>query len=132
MGLVIAIDIFAILGFINNAKIIDTELHGYITFFGALFLLSFLCIAITLKRDNIFKQHSDFKKQTGVILEHKVKFYNRRKPAMYTIKLGTYINSQEPIVIQMYIPSDIFNYVLKGEPWWIITYKGAPVIVIRG
>ena len=59
MGVIFAIDIFAILGVIYNAKNNDTELLGYIIFFGALFLLSFLCIAITMRRDRIFKQNSN-------------------------------------------------------------------------
>lgn len=135
MGVIFAIDIFAILGVIYNAKNNDTELLGYIIFFGALFLLSFLCIAITMRRDRIFKQNSNFKKQTGIILEYKVTFYRPHAntgPAMYAVKLGTYINSGEPVVIQMDIPDVVFNYILKGEPWWIITYKDTPVTVIRG
>ncbi|MCM1172606.1 MAG: hypothetical protein NC393_10855 [Clostridium sp.] len=135
MGMVFAIDIFAILGVIYNAKNNDTKLLGYIIFFGVLFLLSFLCIAITMKRDCIFKQNSNFKKQTGIILEYKVKFYRPHAntgPALYTVKLGTYINSQEPVVIQMDIPDVVFDYILKGEPWWIITYNDDPITVIRG
>ncbi len=92
--------------------------------------------AITLKRDSIFRQSSVFRKQTEIIPEHKVKYYASnayKKPAIYTVRLGIYINnSTEPIVIQMDIPSHIFNYILKGEPWWIITYKDSPVTVIRG
>lgn len=132
MGMVFTIDIFAILVVIYHAKNNDTELLAYIIFFGVLFLLSFLCIAIAMKRNIIFKQNSNFKKQTGIIFEYKVKFYRRRKPVMYTVKLGTYINSQEPVAIKMDIPSGVFNYILKGESWWIITYKDAPVTVIRG
>lgn len=135
MGIVFTIDIFAILGVIYNAKNNDTELLGYMIFFCVLFLLSFLCIAITIKRDGIFKQNSNFKKQTGIILEYKAKFYRPHAntgPAIYTVKLGTYINIQEPVVFQMDIPDIVFNYILKGEPWWIITYRDAPVTVIRG
>ncbi|MCM1288647.1 MAG: hypothetical protein NC240_10090 [Clostridium sp.] len=135
IGMVFAIDIFAILGVIYHAKNNDTKLLGYIIFFGVLFLLSFLCIAIPMKRDCIFKQNSNFKKQTGIILEYKVKFYRPHAntgPALYTVKLGTYINSQEPVVIQMDIPDVVFDYILKGEPWWIITYNDAPITVIRG
>lgn len=136
IGTVIAIDIFAITAFINNIKNVNWEFPAAIVFGVVLFFFSFLCIAITLKRDSIFRQSSVFRKQTGIILEHKVKYYAsnaHKKPAIYTVRLGTYINnSTEPIVIQMDIPSHIFNYILKGEPWWIITYKDSPVTVIRG
>lgn len=136
IGVVIGVDIFAIIAFINNTRIGDWEFPASIVFLVVLFFFSFLCIAITLKRDSIFRQSSVFRKQTGIILEYKVKYYypkSYKKPAIYTVRLGTYINNiTEPIVVQMDIPSVIFNYILKGEPWWIITYKDAPVTVIRG
>lgn len=136
IGAVIAIDIFVIIAFINNIRTGDLEFPASIVFFVVLFFFSFLCIAITLKRDSIFRQSSVFRKQTGIILEYKVKYYASnayKKPAIYTVRLGTYINnSTEPIVVQMDFPSIIFNYILEGEPWWIITYKDAPVTVIRG
>lgn len=132
----IAFDIFSIIVFINNTRTGDWEFPASIVFLVVLFFFSFLCIAITLKRDSILRQSSVFKKQTGIILDYKVKYYASnayKKPAVYTVRLGTYINnSTEPIVVQMDIPSIIFNYILKGEPWWIIIYKDAPVTVIRG
>lgn len=136
IGVVIAFDIFSIIAFINNTRTGDWEFPASIVFLVVLIFFSFLCIAITLKRDSIFRQSAVFKKQTGIILEYKVKYYASnayKKPAIYTVRLGTYINnSTEPIVVQMDIPSIIFNYILKGEPWWIIIYKDAPVTVIRG
>lgn len=136
IGVVIAIDIFAIIVFINNTRTGDWEFPASIVFLVVLFFFSFLCIAITLKRDSIFWQNSVFRKQTGIILDYKAKYYASnayKRPAIYTVRLGTYINnSTEPIVVQMDIPSVIFNYILKGEPWWIITYKDALVTVIRG
>lgn len=136
IGVLIAIDIFAIIAFINNTRTGDWEFPASIVFLVVLFFFSFLCIAITLKRDSIFWQNSVFRKQTGIILDYKAKYYASnayKRPAIYTVRLGTYINnSTEPIVVQMDIPSVIFNYILKGEPWWIITYKDAPVTVIRG
>lgn len=136
IGVVIFIDIFAILIFISTIRNGSGQPLACIVFFVLLFFFSFLCIAITLKRDNIFRQKAAFRKQTGIILDYKAKYYASnayKRPAIYTVKLGTYINNNtEPIVVQMDIPSVVFNYVLRGEPWWIITYKNAPVTVIRG
>lgn len=136
IGAVISIDIYASIVFINTIRSGSWQLLACIVFLVVLFFFSFLCITITLKRDNIFRQKAAFRKQTGIILDYKVKYYASnayKKPAIYTVKLGTYMNNNtEPIVVQMDIPSVIFNYVLRGEPWWIITYKNAPVTVIRG
>lgn len=96
IGEVIFIDIFAIIAFINTIKSGSCQPLACIVFFVVLFFFSFLCTAITLKRDNIFWQKAAFKKQTGMILDYKVKYYTLntyKKPVIYTVKLGTYMNT---------------------------------------
>lgn len=131
MGLIIPVDILVIFVLVNTFKDHESAAYYLLIYIGAAILLSLLCIYICTRKLCIFQNFDDFSKRNGIILQYKVKYYRKRKPAIYWALIGTYDDNRNPIVIKTEIPSVVFHPMLKNEKWSVVMYKERPAAIIN-
>lgn len=116
---------------VNTFKGQEAAACYLLIYIGAAALLSLLCIFICRRKLCVFKNFKDFNKRNGIILQYKVKYYRKRKPAIYWAIIGTYDDNLKPIVIKTEIPSVVFHPMLKNEKWSVVMYKERSAAIIN-
>lgn len=133
--LTILIDILAIIGLINIARV-ERVATGYIAvYIAVLAALSAVCFYKGIKHMQVFRDFGDFNKRNGVLLKYKEMHVTNRTYKtiiIYQVLIGTYDDEKSPIVFRTTIPDFVFRAIQKNDKWSVVMYQGRPAGIIKG